>query len=110
MVRVKFCVALGVVPLAAVMVIGNEPVAVGVPEMVAVPLLLSVKVTPDGSDPASLSAAVGTPDVVTVKGLIARLTLLDVLDAEVIPGANAEVNEVIDDPVDPALLVAYILK
>src|SRR5438067_334624 len=40
--------------------------AAGVPVIVAVPSRLSVKVTPLGSEPTSLSAGVGTPVVVTV--------------------------------------------
>ena len=42
------------------------PVA-GVPEMVAVPLPLSLKVTGFGNDPESLRVGVGEPVVVTVK-------------------------------------------
>jgi hypothetical protein len=60
-----------VVPLvlAALMVSGNEPslAAVRVPVMVAVPFPLSVKVTPEGRVPVSVSAGVGEPVVVTVK-------------------------------------------
>jgi hypothetical protein len=42
------------------------PVA-GVPEIVAVPLPLSLKVTGLGNDPESLRVGVGKPVVVTVK-------------------------------------------
>ena len=41
--------------------------AAGVPDRVAVPLPLSAKVTPLGKGPDSESAAVGLPEVVTVK-------------------------------------------
>ena len=40
--------------------------AAGVPAKVAVPSLLSTKVTPVGNAPVSVSAAVGKPVVVTV--------------------------------------------
>ena len=49
---VKAWVAFGVIPLAAVMVRVVVPVAVGVPESSAVPLALSVKVSPAGRVPA----------------------------------------------------------
>jgi hypothetical protein len=65
-VSVKGWLALGLTPLDAVMVIGYEPPAVGVPASVAVPSPLSVKVTPVGSTPDSDSEAVGRPCVVTV--------------------------------------------
>ena len=42
-------------------------VPVGVPASVAVPLPLLVKVTPDGSVPVDVSAAMGNPVVMTVK-------------------------------------------
>ena len=60
-VRVKDWVALGDTPLAAVMVIAYDPrvPAAGVPARVAVPSPLSVKVTPVGSAPVSVRAAVG---------------------------------------------------
>ncbi len=56
-------------PLLALMVNPYGPAvpAAGVPASVAVPLRLSVKVTPLGSAPLSVSAAVGLPAVVTVK-------------------------------------------
>jgi hypothetical protein len=60
-VRVKFCVALGVVPLAAVKVIGKLPLAVGVP--LSVP---AVKLTPAGSAPDSLNVGAGEPVAVTL--------------------------------------------
>ena len=59
------------VPLAlvAVIVIGKLPPLLGpaVPEIVAVPLPLSVKLIPAGRAPDSVSAGVGAPVVVTVK-------------------------------------------
>jgi hypothetical protein len=58
---------MGETPLLAVMVIPKTPANVAVPVMVAVPLPLSVKVTPEGRAPDSLSAGVGEPVVVTVK-------------------------------------------
>jgi hypothetical protein len=65
--NVNDCVAFGKVPLLAVMVIGELPVAAAVPEMVAVPFPLSAKFTPAGKDPVLFRAAVGLPVVVTVK-------------------------------------------
>src|SRR6266545_6032892 len=70
-VRVKLCVAFGVTPLFAVMVIGYVPPVPGsgVPASVAVPSLLLTNVTPLGSAPVSLmhiDAPVGKPVVVTV--------------------------------------------
>ena len=56
---VKAWVASGLIPLAAVIVRLVVPVAVGVPAMVAVPSLLSVNVSPAGSVPDSVIAAVG---------------------------------------------------
>lgn len=62
----KDCVAFGNVPLLAVTVIGEVPGAAAVPEIVAVPLPLSVKFTPPGNDPVLARAGVGLPVVVTV--------------------------------------------
>ncbi len=85
----KLCVAFGVTPLFAVIVIGKVPPAVGVPASVAVPLLLLVNVTPAGNAPSSvidIDALVGTPVVVTVK-VPAWLIVKVVLFALVIVGA-----------------------
>jgi hypothetical protein len=56
-------------PLDAVIVIGYLPrvPSLAVPFILAVPFPLSVKVTPVGSAPFSVSAGVGAPVVVTVK-------------------------------------------
>lgn len=53
--------------LVALISSGQEPVvpAAGVPEIVAVPLPLSVKLTPAGRAPVSVSVAVNEPVVVT---------------------------------------------
>ena len=87
-VSVKDCVAFGATPLFAVMVMGKLPVvpAPGVPAMEAVPLPLSVKLTPLGSDPVLLSAAVGLPVVVTLKVLFTPTVYVTLL-ALVIAGA-----------------------
>src|SRR5579863_1018275 len=45
----------------------EDPAAVGVPEIVAVPSWLSVNVAQLGNEPASLRLGEGTPVVVTVK-------------------------------------------
>src|SRR5262249_4744441 len=68
-VSVKACVASGVTPFAAVIVIAYVPPvpASGVPAKVAVPSALSTKVTPEGSAPVSESIGFGKPVVVTVK-------------------------------------------
>src|SRR6185503_16406916 len=64
-VSVKLCTESGLIPFDAVMVNGNVPLAVGVPDSVAVPLWLSTKVTPDGSAPDSvIVVAAGVPAVV----------------------------------------------
>ena len=61
--------ASGLTPFDAVIVNGYGPPepAAGVPASVAVPFLLSVNVTPDGSAPVSDNVELGTPVVVTVK-------------------------------------------
>src|ERR1035441_1846766 len=59
-------------PLEAVMLTSNVPLALagGVPEMVAVPLLLSRKTKPGGkAPPDTLRTGTGEPVVVTVKAL-----------------------------------------
>jgi len=86
-VNVKLWVAAVPTPLLAVIVSEYvPPVPVGVPLRVAVPFPLSVKVTPLGRVPDSLSAGVGDPVVVTVK-LPAVPTVNVVLFALVIAGA-----------------------
>jgi len=64
-VRVKLCVAFGVTPFCAVMVIEYTPpvVAPGVPLRTPP----EVSVTPLGSAPVSLNVGTGKPDAVTVK-------------------------------------------
>src|SRR5271169_3935767 len=68
-VSVKDCVAFGLTPLLAVMVIGYVPPvpAAGVPAREAVPFPLSLKLTPEGSVPLSASPGAGLPVVVTWK-------------------------------------------
>ena len=60
-VSVKFCTALGKMPFDAVNVMGNVPLAVGVP--LRTPAL---KVTPAGSAPDSVIVGAGNPVAVTV--------------------------------------------
>lgn len=62
----KVCVVVPML-LVAVMVTTEKLKVVGVPEMVAVPLVLALKVNPAGRAPVSASVAVGEPVVVTVK-------------------------------------------
>jgi hypothetical protein len=60
-VNVKFWVALGETPFDAVKVMGNTPLALGVPLKVA-----ALNVTPLGSAPASVILGAGVPVAVTV--------------------------------------------
>ena len=90
-VRVKDWVASGLTPLEASMVKVNVPSTVGVPASEAVPLPLSVKVTPAGSAPDSDRDAVGYPVVVTVK-LPAAPSEKAALLPEVIDGATPTVR------------------
>jgi hypothetical protein len=89
-VRVKDCEAFGRFPLLAEIVIGCVPPvpAPGVPDRVAVPLPLSVNVTPDGRAPDSEIAGAGLPLVVTVK-LPALPVVKVVLAFEVMDGADS---------------------
>jgi len=83
-VSVKLCVAAVPMPLLAVIVIGKAPEVAEVPLSVAVPLPLSMKVTPAGSAPVSVNAAVGKavevtvklPGVFTVKATLLALVML----------------------------------
>ena len=82
--------------------------AAGVPDNVAVPLLLLTKVTPVGSAPDSLMlmpAPVGKPVVVTEK-VPAIPTVKVVLFALVIVGASLTVRVKFWAGVDPAALLA----
>ncbi len=90
-VKVNAWVALELTPLVAVMVMGKLPPAVGVPDSVAVPLPLSVNVTPAGSEPVSLRAAVGFPVEVTVK-LFDEPSVKVAESAEVMAGAWSTVR------------------
>jgi len=87
-VSVKFCVALGVTPLLAVMAIGNVPLTVAVPESTPAEL----NVTPLGRLPVSLKViVVGNPVAITVN-VPAALTVNVVLFALVIAGDWVTVN------------------
>src|SRR5712691_6588459 len=66
-VNTKLCDAFGVMPFAAVSESGNVPALPGVPASVAVPLPLSVKLTPPGKVPVLLRTGVGVPVANTVK-------------------------------------------
>jgi hypothetical protein len=76
----------------------------GVPDSVPVPSPLSTNVTPEGSEPVTLSAGVGVPTVVTVK-LPVDPTVKVVLLPEVMATPRSIVS-VKDWVVDPAELVA----
>ena len=87
-VRTKGWVAAGSTPFVAVIVNGYVPpeTGPGIPVIVAVPFLLSVNVTLDGSAPVSDNVELGTPLVVTVK-VPAWPAVKVVPAALVIPGA-----------------------
>ena len=87
-VKVKLWVASGEIPLVALTEIGYVPAvpAAGVPDSVAVPLPLSVKLTPLGSVPVFDSDGAGVPVVVNEK-LPACPVVNVVLDPLVIAGA-----------------------
>ena len=96
-VRVKDCVAFGLTPLSAVIVIGYVPPvpAAGVPASEAVPFPLSVKVTPEGNGPLSESPGVGLPVVVTWK--LPPLPVVNVvLGPEVMVGATGAATIVVE--------------
>jgi hypothetical protein len=83
-VSLKLWVAFGVTPLFAVRVRLKTPPAVGVPDNLAVPSWLSVKLTPLGRAPVSVMAAIGNPVVLIVKepaAPIGKLALLTVVNA-----------------------------
>src|SRR5690242_14377761 len=90
-VNVKLCVAPLPTPSVAVMVNGNEPAAVGTPLSVAVPLPLSIKVTPAGSAPDSFRLGFGNP-VVEIVNEPAALTVNVTLFALMIAGASRIVS------------------
>ena len=86
-VRVNAWVAFGKTPFEAVMVTGNEPDWVGLPE--STPVLENV--TPVGRGPDSLKVDAGYPVAVTVK--LSAVTSVNVaLFAEVIAGAWSTVS------------------
>lgn len=86
-VSVKLCVTVPA-ELVAVMVMEYNPAVpeAGVPETVAVPLPLSVKVTPEGRAPVSERAGGGEPLAVTVKEPLLP-TVKVALDALLMVGA-----------------------
>jgi hypothetical protein len=90
-VKVNDCVAFGLTPLVALIVIGKDPPCVGVPDRVAVPSPLSMKLTPLGKVPVSESDGAGKAAVVTVK-LFDEPSMKEVELAEVIAGAWSTVR------------------
>jgi hypothetical protein len=96
-VRVKLCVAGGDTPLAAVMVKVEVPGDAAVPLTVAVPLPLSLKVTPWGRPlwpvpVETLRAGVGRPLVVTVKVPLTpgvNAAVFGLVMAGAVPGADS---------------------
>ena len=109
-VSVKACVPFGEIPLLAVMVmlyVPPVPVA-GVPLSVAVPLALSVKVTPVGNAPVSVIAGAGIPVVVTVN-VPAWFTVNAALFALLMPGAWFTVSVKICVPFGETPLLAVMV-
>jgi hypothetical protein len=104
---VNVWVAFGEIPLAAVIVMLVVPVAVGVPEMRAVPFPLSVKVNPAGMVWGSVMAGVGEP-VVMMATAPAWLRVKSATSALVIAGAAVAVTVIVRDrvAVPPEALVA----
>src|SRR5580704_228450 len=86
-VRVKLWVADGATPLLAVMVIGNDPLWVGVPARIPA----EVSVTPVGRVPVSLKVGAGVPVAVTVKDPAVPSVKVVTL-AEVIAGGASTVR------------------
>jgi hypothetical protein len=101
---VNDCVAFDPTPLLAVSVTGFTDADVAVPVIVAVPLLLSVKVTPPGSEPVRCSAGVGFPVAVTVN-VPFTLAMKVALLALVIAGGVFTVIVTVDMTWLPAVLV-----
>jgi len=88
----------GLPPLFAVIVSGKLPLVVGVPASVAVPLPLSVNVTPPGNAPVSERDGVGVPLVVTVN--VPALPFVKVVEAyDVSASPPATVIDVTDSAV-----------
>ena len=85
---VRVWVASGLIPLLAVMVRLAVPVAVPVPERRAVPLPLSVNVSPAGSVPDSVIFGVGEP-VVVIATAPAWFSVKSAVDELVMVGAVA---------------------
>ena len=87
----KVWVASGLTPFAAVIVRLVVPVAVGVPDRVAVPLPLSVNVSPAGSVPVSVIAGVGEP-VVVIATEPAWFSVKSAVDPLVMVGRGSRVH------------------
>lgn len=86
-VSVKSWTASGETPFEAVMVMGYVPPVpmAAVPDSVAVPLPLSVKVTPDGSAPDAATDGTGNPLVLMLKSRASPTRNVAALEL-VIPG------------------------
>lgn len=90
--RVKFWVALGLVPFDAVIVTGYAPEVPipGIPERVAVLPPLLTKVTPEGRAPTSVKVIGAVPVAVTVKVPVVPTPKFAVLALEIPGGVAAE--------------------
>ena len=106
---VSVWLAVGSTPFAAVTVMLVVPVAVGVPEIRAVPLPSSAKDNPAGMAPLSVMAGVGEPVVV----MATAPEVLSVKSAagKTMVGAAAEPTVIVRSSVDvlPEMLVAEIV-
>ncbi len=107
--NVNAWVASAVAPLEAVIVIGKDPATDGVPARVAVPLPLSVKLTPTGRAPVLvIVVATGYPAaVVTVK--LPALPLVNVAEPALVKLGDSFTVSVNACWVDPAELPAVIV-
>ncbi len=105
--RVNVCVAAGVTPLLAVIVNVVVPVAVGVPEMSAMPVPSSRNVRPAGNVPVSVITGVGEP-VAVMATAPAALNVKSATAPLVMMGAAAALMVMARPRVDVATAVAFV--
>jgi hypothetical protein len=98
-------VASGNTPFEAVIVIGKIPLELAAPDRDAVPLPLSVKLTPDGSDPVSVRA--GRPVVVTVK--LSATDCVKASEVELVIDRARLSTLVMMRPIDSGITAAFLL-
>lgn len=108
-VKVKLCVALGLTPLLAVKVIGNNPPTVGIPLSVPVPSWLSTNDRPSSVDADSPTLGIGDP-VVFIVNEFAWPTVKVALLALVMVGAAGGVPVVMVTHHPPPMLDAALAE